>query len=68
MRVLVVDDEVHLGEALARGLTAEGFDVEVSLDGLDGLWRARERSYRAIVLDILLPGMNGYEVCRTLRA
>jgi DNA-binding response OmpR family regulator len=68
VRVLVVDDEVHLGEALARGLTAEGFDVEVSVDGLDGLWRARERSYRAIVLDILLPGMNGYEVCRTLRA
>jgi len=68
VRVLVVDDEVHLGEALSRGLTAEGFDVELSHDGLDGLWRVRERSYRAVVLDILLPGMNGYEVCRTLRA
>ncbi len=66
--MLVVEDEVHLGEAIARGLTAEGFEVELSHDGLDGLWRARERSYRAIVLDILLPGMNGYAICRTLRA
>jgi DNA-binding response OmpR family regulator len=67
VRVLVVEDEVHLGEALARGLTAEGFEVELSHDGLDGLWRARERSYQIIVLDILLPGMNGYAICRTLR-
>ncbi len=68
MRVLVVEDEVHLGEVLTRGLQAEGFDVELVHDGLDGLWRARERRYAAIVLDILLPGMNGYEVCRTLRS
>ncbi|MDD9370420.1 MAG: response regulator transcription factor [Acidimicrobiales bacterium] len=67
MRVLVVEDEVNLARAIAEGLTAEGFDVEVSHDGLDGLWRARERSYGAIVLDILLPGMNGYKVCHTLR-
>jgi DNA-binding response OmpR family regulator len=66
--VLVVEDEVALAEAIGRGLTAEGFTVEVTHDGLDGLWRAREHSYGAIVLDILLPGMNGYEVCRTLRA
>ena len=68
VRVLVVDDEVRLAEAVARGLSAEGFDVEVVNDGLDGLWRATEREYGAIVLDLLLPGMNGYEVCRTLRA
>ena len=68
MRVLVVDDEVRLAEAVARGLTAEGFEVEVSHDGLDGLWRAKERDYGAIVLDLLLPGMNGYQVCRELRA
>jgi DNA-binding response OmpR family regulator len=68
MRVLVVDDEVHLAESVARGLGAEGFTVELAHDGLDGLWMARERSYGAIVLDILLPGMNGYQVCRTLRA
>jgi two-component system, OmpR family, response regulator len=66
--VLVVEDEVHLANVVARGLIAEGFTVEVTHDGLDGLWRARERHYGAIVLDILLPGMNGYEVCRTLRA
>ena len=67
MRVLVVEDEELLAEAIADGLTAEGFDVDVAHDGLDGLWRAREGSYDAIVLDILLPGMNGYKVCRTLR-
>jgi two-component system OmpR family response regulator len=66
--VLVVEDEVHLGETLVRGLQAEGFDVELVHDGAEGLWRARERPYAAVVLDILLPGMNGYEVCRTLRA
>jgi DNA-binding response OmpR family regulator len=68
VRVLVVDDEVRLADAVARGLSAEGFDVEVVNDGLDGLWRARERDYGAIILDLLLPGMNGYEVCRTLRS
>jgi two-component system, OmpR family, response regulator len=67
MRVLVVEDEVHLAEALADGLATEGFGVDVAHDGLDGLWRARERDYGAVVLDILLPGMNGYKVCQTLR-
>jgi DNA-binding response OmpR family regulator len=67
VRVLVVEDEVRLAEFIQEGLNAEGFDVEVTDDGLDGLWRARERPYDAIVLDILLPGMNGYKVCRTLR-
>jgi two-component system OmpR family response regulator len=68
VRVLVVEDEVHLARTLARGLTAEGFDVDVVHDGTDGLWRAREHKYGAIVLDLLLPGMNGYLICRTLRA
>jgi DNA-binding response OmpR family regulator len=68
VRVLVVEDEAHLANVVARGLNAEGFTVEVTHDGIDGLWRARERQYGAIILDILLPGMNGYEVCRTLRA
>ncbi|MGH9210352.1 MAG: response regulator transcription factor [Acidimicrobiales bacterium] len=67
MRVLVIEDEVHLAQSLARGLRAEGFDVDVTHDGADGLWRAREHRYGAIVLDILLPGMNGYQICRTLR-
>jgi DNA-binding response OmpR family regulator len=67
MRVLLVEDEVHLADAIVEGLTAEGFDVDAVHDGLDGLWRAREGSYDAIVLDVLLPGMNGYRVCKTLR-
>jgi DNA-binding response OmpR family regulator len=67
MRVLVVEDEERLADAVGRGLEAEGFDVDVVHDGLDALWRAREWDYGAIVLDILLPGMNGYKVCRTLR-
>src|SRR6195256_609604 len=67
MRVLVVDDEEALAVSVADGLTAEGFDVEVTHDGLDALWRVRERQYAAIVLDVLLPGMNGYRVCETLR-
>ena len=68
MRVLVVDDEVRLADSIARGLAAEGFDTDVVHDGRDALWRAREADYAAIVLDIMLPGKNGYEVCRELRA
>jgi DNA-binding response OmpR family regulator len=67
MRVLVVEDEVRLAQALGRGLRAEGFEVDLVHAGPDGLWRARESSYSAIVLDILLPGLNGYAVCRELR-
>jgi two-component system OmpR family response regulator len=67
MRVLVVEDEVSIADALALGLRAEGFDVDIADNGTDGLWRARETAYAAIILDILLPGMNGFKVCRTLR-
>ena len=67
MRVLVVEDEASIADALAIGLRAEGFDVDIADNGTDGLWRARETSYAAIILDILLPGMNGFKVCRTLR-
>jgi DNA-binding response OmpR family regulator len=67
MRILVVEDEANIAEALATGLRAEGFDVDIADNGTDGLWRAREGGYAAIILDILLPGMNGYRVCRTLR-
>ena len=68
MRILVVEDEQRLAAAVQHGLEAEGFSVDAVHDGLDGLWRAREGRYEAMVLDILLPGMNGYEVCRTLRS
>jgi DNA-binding response OmpR family regulator len=68
MRLLVVDDEVRLAESIARALRAEHFDVDVVHNGTEALWRADEIDYAAIVLDIMLPGKNGYEVCRDLRA
>ncbi|HEV2906979.1 MAG TPA: response regulator transcription factor [Actinomycetota bacterium] len=67
MRVLVVEDEKRLAAGLKKGLEAEGFATDVALDGTDGLWMARENPYDAIVLDIMLPGMNGYRLCATLR-
>jgi DNA-binding response OmpR family regulator len=67
MRLLVVEDEVPLAATLARGLSAEGFDCDVVHDGADGLWHATEMPYAAIVLDLLLPAMNGFTVCRRLR-
>jgi DNA-binding response OmpR family regulator len=67
MRLLVVEDERRLASGLKRGLEAEGFAADVALNGTDGLWMAREHAYDAIVLDIMLPGMNGFEVCATLR-
>ena len=67
MRILVVEDEVELAAAVARGLREEGFDVDVTHDGKDGYVPARSATYDAIVLDILLPGMNGFQVCRSLR-
>ncbi|HEY3261826.1 MAG TPA: response regulator transcription factor [Pseudonocardiaceae bacterium] len=68
MRVLVVEDEQRLATSLKRGLEADGFAVDVAASGTDGLWMAREHSYDAIVLDIMLPGIDGYRICATLRA
>ncbi|MFJ3840817.1 response regulator transcription factor [Streptomyces sp. NPDC090054] len=68
MRVLVVEDERRLAVALQRGLQSEGFSVDVAHDGLQGLWMASEHDYDLIVLDIMLPGLNGYRVCARLRA
>jgi DNA-binding response OmpR family regulator len=67
VRILVIEDDKHLARAISRGLEAEGFAVDVALDGTDGLWRAQENEYDAIVLDIMLPGLNGYRVCAELR-
>ena len=67
MRVLVVEDEKRLAATLKRGLSSEGFAVDIALDGPQGLWMAREHPYDAVVLDIMLPGMNGYKICGTLR-
>jgi len=67
MRILVVEDEPNVASALKAGLSAEGFDIDIATDGDTGLWLAREHDYAVIVLDIMLPGRNGYQICTTLR-
>lgn len=67
MRVLVVEDEVELAAALGRGLRAEGYTVDLAHDGFLGLELARTDCYALIVLDLMLPGRSGYQVCRSLR-
>lgn len=67
MRLLVVEDEKKLATSLKRGLEADGFAVDIALDGTDGLWMAQENDYDAIVMDIMLPGINGYKICGQLR-
>ncbi|CDR06469.1 response regulator transcription factor [Streptomyces iranensis] len=68
MRLLIVEDERRLALSLAKGLRAEGFAVDVVHDGQEGLHRAQEGVYDLVVLDIMLPGLNGYRVCGALRA
>ena len=67
MRVLIVEDEKGLAESMRRGLVGEGFVVDVFHDGVDGLWAASEFSYDVVILDIMLPGMNGYQVLKEVR-
>ena len=67
MRILLVEDEDRIADAVKRGLEAEGFAVDVAGNGTDGLWLATEQDYDAIVLDIMLPGVNGLRICKTLR-
>jgi two-component system OmpR family response regulator len=68
MRVLVVEDETKLAELLARGLREEGHAADLAAQGEEALWMARAVDYDAIVLDVMLPGVDGFEVCRRLRA
>ncbi|MCW2917721.1 MAG: Two-component system, OmpR family, response regulator [Actinomycetia bacterium] len=68
MRVLVVEDEVRTAALLRRGLAEEGYAVDVAVDGPGAVWQAGEFGYDAVVLDVLLPGLDGFEVCRRLRA
>lgn len=68
MRVLLVEDEERLARIVSEGLSDEGIDVEVEHDGESGLWRAIEGSYDVIILDIMLPKKNGFQVCAELRA
>ena len=67
MKVLVVEDEKRLASAVKRGLESEGFAVDVALDGTEGRWLASENPYDAIILDIMLPGVNGFQLCANLR-
>ena len=67
MRVLVIEDEPKMAQLLRRGLTEEGYAVDLAADGLDGFGAAVSRSYDAIVLDVMLPGISGFEVCARLR-
>ena len=67
MRILVVEDEKRIAAAVKRGLEAEGYAVDVAFNGTDGLWMARENTYDVIVLDIMLPGVNGFQICAQLR-
>jgi two-component system OmpR family response regulator len=68
MKVLVVEDDKKIATAVKRGLEAEGFTVDVAYEGPDGVWMATEGTYDLIVLDIMLPGRNGYQICADLRA
>ena len=68
MRVLVVEDEIRMARLLKRGLEEEGHAVDIAQDGPEGLWLATENPYGAIVLDVMLPGYDGFELCRRLRA
>jgi len=68
MRVLVVEDDHRMSQVLKRGLQEEGHAVDLAADGPEGLWLATENPYAAIVLDVMLPGLDGFELCRRLRA
>ncbi len=68
LRILVVDDEPNITQFLSVGLGYEGYEVTTVGDGREGLWRAGEGKFDLVVLDVMLPGMDGFEVCRRLRA
>jgi len=68
MKLLLVEDDRTLAAVVRRGLEAEGYGVEVAFDGRDGLWLAREGSFDLLILDLMLPGRNGFQICADLRA
>src|SRR6187551_4123097 len=67
MRVLVVEDEIKMASLIRRGLRNEGLSADVAITGEDALWMAASTAYDAIVLDVMLPGIDGFETCRRLR-
>jgi two-component system OmpR family response regulator len=67
MRVLIVEDEIKLASVIRRGLRAEGMAADVATRGEDAIWMAGATDYDAVVLDVMLPGIDGFEVCAKLR-
>ena len=67
MKILLVEDDRRIATTVKRGLEAEGFAVDVAFDGLEGLWKATEYHYDVLILDLMLPGWNGFEISRKLR-
>ena len=67
MRVLIVEDDLRMASLVRRGLTGEGLAADVAANGEDALWLAQAHPYDAIVLDVMLPGVDGFETCRRLR-
>jgi two-component system, OmpR family, response regulator len=67
MRILIIEDEVKMARAIRRGLEQEGYAVDVSVEGEDALFRATEYDYDALVLDVMLPGIDGFALCESLR-
>jgi two-component system OmpR family response regulator len=67
MRVLVIEDEIKMAALIRRGLRGDGMAADVAIKGEDAMWMAGATDYDAIVLDLMLPGMDGFEVCRRLR-
>ena len=68
MRVLIVEDELRMASLVRRGLVREGFAADIAATGEDALWMAGAHDYDAILLDVMLPGIDGFETCRRLRA
>src|SRR5258706_16216946 len=67
MRVLVIEDSSKMSNLLRRGLSEEGYAVDLAANGVDGVWMATEIPFDAIILDVMLPDLDGFEVCRQLR-
>lgn len=67
MRVLIVEDEVKMASLIRRGLRENGMAADIAIKGQDALWMAGSTEYDAIVLDVMLPGMDGFQVCKRLR-
>jgi len=67
MKLLLIEDDKKIATAVKRGLEGDGYTVEVAFDGIDGLWMATEGSYDVLIVDLMLPGKNGFVICKELR-